>query len=176
MNLYKHTPKQTARVAREHSKPPFSQVIIGELHKVYFVLYNPHTNQSAELFGWLRPYKEYYQMARIKYGVDFVNLKLTDEDKEAFSKWVDDNNGDILTYLEQLIGSGYKLSLNEDEENHCFIAAVTGGQDNRENRNKCLISRAPDLLEVLQMALYKHFVVCNAGDWGDTEKQDMTWG
>jgi hypothetical protein len=151
-------------------------VIVGELHKVYFVLYNPRTNQSAELFGWLRPHKEWYQMARIKYGVDFVNLRLTDEDKKEFSEWAYEHSSDVLTYLEQLIGSGYKLSLNEDEENHCFIAAVTGGQDNRDNKNKCLISRAPDLLEVLQIALYKHFVVCDAGDWGATEKQDMTWG
>jgi hypothetical protein len=176
MYLYTHTHKQTARVAREHGEPPFSTVIVKELRKVYFVLYNPHTNRSAELFGWLRPYKEWYQMARIKYGVDFVNLKLSDDDKAAFSEWASESAGDTLTFLEQLVGSGYKLSLNEDEENHCFIAAVTGGQDNRDNRNKCLISRAPDLLEVLQMALYKHFVVCNAGDWGDTEKQDMTWG
>jgi hypothetical protein len=176
MNLYKHTANQTARVAREYAGAPFSGVIVRECREVYFVLYNPHTNRSAELFGWLKPHKEWYQMARIKYGVDFVNLKLTEDDRKAFADWAETNSGDTLTYLEQLIGSGYKLSLNEDEENHCFIAAVTGGQDNRDNRNKCLISRAPDLLEVLQMALYKHFVMCNAGDWGETEKQDMSWG
>jgi hypothetical protein len=176
MFLYKHSPTQTKHVIHAFPELPLLIHKSGNTRSVHFVFYSSRTNKSAELIGWLQVWKEWYQMARIRYGVDFVNLKLTEEDRGTFTAWAEANNGDVLTYLEQLIGAGYKLSLNEDEENHCFIAAITGGQDNRDNRNKCMISRAPDLLDALQLALYKHFVLCNGGNWGDSEKQDMTWG
>lgn len=140
------------------------------------VLFSRTLNVWVELVSDLWEYQEYIYMANTRFNVEFVNLRLTADDKPKFVAWADDNAPDLGTLLDNMVGSGYKMSMNLDSQNDCYIVAVTGTGDARDNKGLCMTSRADDLVEALMMAVYKHVVLCNSGSWGKPEDRSLDWG
>jgi hypothetical protein len=113
---------------------------------------------------------------RTKYGVDFVPLRLTMDQKAAFQKWAKDNVADLGDYMVNLVGSGYKLSMNLDTNNDCYIVAITGTEENKLNRGLCITSRSDDLIEAVMMTVYKVVVLYDNGEWETPDDVSQDWG
>ena len=96
-----------------------------------------------------------------KWGVEFVNIRLTEGDIEAIEQ-LDLSVEDVYLELERLADSGYKVSLSYDTTNNCGIASITGqkGCTPDTNAGKCITSRGPDVRSSCLVMLYKLRVYC----------------
>jgi len=130
----------------------------------------------TDFYGWFGSFERFYIMARYNSAVEFVNIRLTADDKPRVAKFVSDVEPDFAEHLINFIGSGYKVSINLDEANDCYIVAATGTQNSRENKGKCMTTRSGDLFECLYMMLYKHEMICDNGSWGEPVNQTSDWG
>lgn len=117
-------------------------------------------------------------VAKLKqnYGVEFVNITVSTADKAQFDSWVGSQNVELTEIMTHIISSGYKLSVSLDQNNDCYICALTGTEDQRWNAKKCMTSRADSIEEAIWLAAYKHVVICGAGDWGESNSRNTTWG
>ena len=170
------------------SQPQTPKIIIKtrELHKKAIVFISDdrsrfaiaHFNDSqvTEVWGYIGNWEHVKMAQKTRYGVEFVNVRLTEDDKPRFKSWAGENLDDLGTFLSELIGSDYKLSMNLDLRNDCYIVAVTGTTENRVNKSLCMTSRASDLVEAILIALYKHFVLCESGSWGEPTSGVTDWG
>jgi hypothetical protein len=141
-----------------------------------FAFASTDENTWFEVSGWLKNW-EYTEMAgRTRYGTEFVNLRLSLEQKPQFEVWAKENQDDLFNYLVNMVADGYKISINLDANNDCIIVAVTGTDNNRTNRGRCMTSRSHDAIEALLMAIFKHVVLCDGGDWGEGENKASDWG
>jgi hypothetical protein len=138
----------------------------------------PIRNESAcgQISVYIGNWEWFKMAAKTRYGIDFVALRLTEEQKPQFLSWAEDNAPDAFTHIEHMVSDGYKISINMDANNDCVIVAVTGTDNNRTNRGLCMTSRAGDAIEALMMALYKHIILCDGGSWGDIEQRASDWG
>lgn len=95
------------------------------------------------------------------YGVSFVEIPLTLEDKHAIEQ-IEAKDEDLFASLERLADNGYKVSLSIDYNNTGGIVAITGtkGCAVSENVSRCLVSRGPDVRQALICALYKLEIYC----------------
>jgi hypothetical protein len=147
-----------------------------DTNRLCFAAYSNIFHQWIDAAGWLQSWEYFKMSARTRYGVEFVNIKVAPDQKSDFLKWAKTAQDDLGTFLINLVGAGYKLSANCDEQNDCFIVAVTGTQASRENRGLCVTSRSDDLIEAILLAMYKHFVICDSGSWGAPEERNDSWG
>jgi hypothetical protein len=146
------------------------------LHIYSFAFASPDELTWFEVSGWLSLWEYFEMAARTKFGTTFVNLRLSTDQKPAFEKWAENNQADMFTYLVGMVEDGYKISINLDANNDCIIVAVTGTDGNRVNRGRCMTSRSRDAIEALLMAIFKHVVLCDGGDWGEGEDKTSDWG
>jgi len=147
-----------------------------DYHTYSFAFASADLSTWFEISGWLSVW-EYFEMAqRTRYGTTFVNLRLTTDQKPAFEHWAKENQADLFSYVVNMVADGYKISLNLDSNNDCVIVAVTGTDGNRVNRGRCMTSRSTDAIEALLMAVFKHIVLCDGGDWGEEEERSSDWG
>jgi hypothetical protein len=98
------------------------------------------------------------------YGVTFVNVHLSDADKEALSQW-DVSNEDLVAWLERTVDNGYKVSFSQDINNACHIVAITGKDtcSPPDNKGLCLMSRGSSLRHALYSAIFKTENYCIDG-------------
>lgn len=117
-------------------------------------------------------------VAKIKqnYGVEFVNITVSTADKNKFDAWVGTQTVELAEIMTHIITSGYKLSVSLDQNNDCYICALTGTEDQRWNSKKCMTSRADSIEEAIWLAAYKHLVICDGGDWGESNSRSIAWG
>lgn len=99
-----------------------------------------------------------------KYGVEFVNIHLTDDDKQAIRQ-VDVSDVDLFLELERLVDNGYKVSMSYDLANTGAIVSVTAqkGCSVEANSGKCITSRGPDFRGAIVCSLYKLQTYCLDG-------------
>lgn len=105
----------------------------------------------------------------------FVEIRLTQADKDAFKAWASSNASDGIDLLAALVNSGYKLSVSWSDYNDCYTASLTGTEENGPNYQHVMTSRSDDLYEAIMIALYKHYELCPDGEW-PTDKQVNDWG
>lgn len=108
--------------------------------------------------------------------IEFVTLTLSKGDKKKFETWAQAQEMTALGFVQTLATDGYKLSVSHDFDNDCFIVACTGKDTAAHNNGKCFTSRAPTVEEAVFMTAYKHYVVCDAGSWGEPSENGMSWG
>lgn len=96
----------------------------------------------------------------------FINIKVTDEEKDTFETWWGVHRTDIWSSLEDLLGEGMKVALAYDALNECWTCSLTGKGWAASQLRWCMSSRAGTLDESIALALWKHFVLAD-GDWGD---------
>jgi hypothetical protein len=102
------------------------------------------------------------------YGVEFVSIELSPEDKAHLREWVVPPE-ELWQELERLADNGYKVSLSVDMANTGGIVAVTGkrGCVPETNENRCLVSRGPTLEGAMLSTLYKLQAYCMDGHFPD---------
>lgn len=95
----------------------------------------------------------------------FINLRLTDEEKEQFVNWDAAHPDEGWRILVDFMGEGGKVAITYDRENECYITSLTGALCSPSNHRYCVSSRSSTVREAVQIAAWKHFVLAN-GDYG----------
>lgn len=109
----------------------------------------------------------------------FLNIRLTDEQRDNFFVWYRDASVNVEAALDEMLGLGCKLTFAFDGEHDCYICSVTGGLvgENRSHRYTST-SRASTYHEALALTVWKHYVLCE-GDYGNYSPRThefMKWG
>lgn len=89
----------------------------------------------------------------------FVDVKLTQEDREAFISW-SRLGGDRVVELQQFADSGYRVGVTWSGEHQAYTVSVTCRDEQSDNNGLCMTSFAGDLRQAIALAWYKHEVVC----------------
>lgn len=107
----------------------------------------------------------------------FINVSISDEEKEAYFAWSVENDPYIPSMLSDLLGEGMKVGLAYDQENECAIVTFTGGLVEGANLRCCVTSRAGTTTAALSLALWKHIILCG-GEYGDllATGRKRSWG
>lgn len=108
----------------------------------------------------------------------FVNVKLTDIQRKDFYAWYAEPPATLLTYLDDIIGEGMKVSFAYDRENQCYIVTYTGAlMERRDSRFACS-SRAATFEEALALSVWKHVVLAlgDYGNWKPRTGEMFSWG
>lgn len=95
----------------------------------------------------------------------FINIRMTDEQKLAFSSWYEDNLNVASQILDELLGAGMKVGFSYDAENQCYICTFTGKLLVSSDERYCVTTRAGTLVEVIALAVWKHVYLAR-GDYG----------
>lgn len=107
--------------------------------------------------------------------IEFVNRNLDADEGEKFKVWAKGVDNESGTLISEIMVDDYKLSVTYDDNNECFIATITGKDEQRHNPNKALSARSDNWYEAVMMALYKHLVLFGGGKWsGGTQRNN--WG
>lgn len=120
--------------------------------------------------------EDLYVMAKFKTDITFINIRLNASHKKAFKAYKDANLDDIDTLLVNLIAEDVKMSLSFDTTRDVFICSLTGKKDNRFNSGLCFTSRSNDLFEAMMLALFKHHVLAQEGQWKLAATEEDSWG
>lgn len=94
----------------------------------------------------------------------FVNIPVSDADKEKFGFWFTEAEPVMIDTLSELMWSGLKLSVVFDGENDCFIATLTGKPHPDVDFRCAMSARHSSLPLALGLLLYKHFILADQ-DW-----------
>lgn len=107
----------------------------------------------------------------------FINVSLTDSDKEEFESWLVEHAAEVPSMLDDLLGEGMKYGCAYDRENQCYIATLTGALIEKSNVRCCVTSRAGTWREADALTVWKHYILC-AGDYGDlyASGRKRNWG
>jgi len=108
----------------------------------------------------------------------FINLRLDDEQKQAFYTWFEGNTQTISQLLDDAIGEGVRHGLAYDGKNQCYICTFTGALVIGSTERYVSTSRAGTMLEAIGLAVWKHFVLCD-GDYGNYKPGNgsfQNWG
>ena len=108
-------------------------------------------------------------------AMEFINVTLTEQQKDEFKSWSKKQSASIADDIGQVMVDDYRLSCNWDDNNQCFIATLTGKEDQDFNSGKALSARSDDWYEAIALALYKHMVIFDGKKWtGEGTKNN--WG
>jgi hypothetical protein len=176
MLIITHSQSKTTSILSRFPELLSHARIRSDQDRLYLLVLLRKEWRTCELLFWIGRWE--FEMAKqgSRYGVDFVALRVSEEQKVAFQQWASDNEDDLPELLVNFVGDNYKVSLNLDARNDCYIASATGTDDNRINRAKCMTARSKNLMEALFLLLYKHYVMCEAGSWGDPVTSGTDWG
>lgn len=141
-----------------------------------FALKHPNMIIYTEFYGFFRQWEYTLMAAKMNGSVEFVNVRLVKDDKKKLAAFTEQIAPDLADHLINFIGSGFKLSINLDAQNDCYIVAATGTQNARVNKGLCMTSRSEDLFEAIYMTLFKHEVLCDNDSWGEPVGNGSNWG
>lgn len=99
--------------------------------------------------------------------VGFVDIKLTNEEKEQFSAW-DVNDEDLWIIFEDVIRTGHKVAVTYNKQNDNFVASFTGLEANKTNAGYTLSAFAPNWYAAVRVLVFKHSMILE-GDFGNAK-------
>jgi len=107
----------------------------------------------------------------------FINVTVTDVEKDEFGVWYDENAQHVNSMLDDLLAEGMKYGVSYDQENQCYIVTLTGALVEKSNLRCCVTSRAGSWADANALSCWKHYVLC-AGNYGDllTTGRKRSWG
>lgn len=108
----------------------------------------------------------------------FINIKLSEEQKEAFHAWHAGAGNEPALILDELLGAGMKVTLAYDRENECYICSYTGKLATFSSERFVTTTRAGTMSEVIALAVYKHAYIARGvyDDFMYTSKKAPNWG
>jgi hypothetical protein len=109
------------------------------------------------------------------FGVEFINLTLTEKEKDGFEAWQLKEPRTIDELFDMLVFDEYKVTISVDKDNECYLASVTG-KERSHNPGMCMVSRSDNLKEVVALAVYKALYFFPDGIWEVEELNRPTWG
>lgn len=113
-------------------------------------------------------------MANFRNSV-FSNLTITDEHKAAFDKWYSSDDVTALSCLTEIAGCGLKFSCSYVDDQNAFCFSLIGTKATKKHDGYVMTTWSDDLEEVIAMAAYKHFIICNGDEW-PTNGNGNRWG
>lgn len=168
--------------------PSFFTELFPQYVKMYAT--NPMTKHlAAEVhFLWrvatafIQPGKTNFRI--VKTGVEtmagfgdfaFSNLRIEPEDTPAFEKWLADTAIHPLSVLEQFTGDGFKVSVSYVIDQNSFCVSIIGTKETKLHKNMGLSAWSDDLGEAMAIAWYKHYKLCDGGEW-PIKNNGKRWG
>lgn len=108
-------------------------------------------------------------------GKQFASIRLDRASEKEFTKWVSETKVRGFDAMERFLGDGYKVSATYVFDKSSFCVSVIGTEVTKPNQDKIMTSWSDELEEAFQIAGYKHYVICDGGDW-PTQDNDAPWG
>lgn len=96
----------------------------------------------------------------------FINLRLTELQKNDFKIWFTDNNDTVSDRVESLLIDGFKLSIAFNADNDTFSASVIGCLLVSSQKRYAVSAYAPNWWQAIALVIYKHFVIAEQ-KWDD---------
>lgn len=108
----------------------------------------------------------------------FINISISDSEKDEFHNWEVEHSHEVASYLEDLLAEGMKVGISYDRENECAIMTLTGSLISGSNHRWCMTTRAKDLGDVSALTVWKHYVLCggNYDDLMPRTGRKQSWG
>lgn len=110
--------------------------------------------------------------------VEFCDIPLSKEDKEALVEWWPEDF-DLLLWIEAQNENGYKVSFSYDFYNDCSNVSLiaTRACTIEANAGLCMVSRGSSMLNAIKACLYRLAKYCADGVWprdiqGETDDFD----
>lgn len=87
--------------------------------------------------------------------VEFFNAALDKSDKIAFEKWTKLETNEFHERIGNEVALGWKVSVSWDDDNQCYIGAMTQRLEGHINYNLCITSRSDIMWEAIALCAYK---------------------
>lgn len=97
--------------------------------------------------------------------VEFVHIRLTDEQKKGYTNFCLERGSDFGILLSELVLDGYKLSLSYANKSETYVATIICRVDDHANSGLSVSSHHTKPYEAIMVALYKHFEVIGDTNW-----------
>jgi hypothetical protein len=99
--------------------------------------------------------------------VGYVNLQLTDEQKEAYVSWAASES--FWEQLEYQVGDGVNLSIKVDVKSGGFIGSATQRREDSPNAGLVVTARGGSVTKALGRTLYCLTILSHKEQWVDTQ-------
>lgn len=109
--------------------------------------------------------RKYFLPADAVFG-GYINLKIDEEQREAFDKWYGDHEHEFAGTCSDTLVDGMALSIKYDAENQCFLASYSGAGVTGSNERYVLTARSSSWIDALALLVYKHTELMG-GSWDD---------
>lgn len=106
--------------------------------------------------------------------IEFINISISKTDEPKITNLRDTHARNNVNTLDVLLMAGYKVSMNVDYENECYIVSITGGERTL-NTDKCVTSRSDSIEECIALAHFKTFNLDGEIVWESKPKR-FNWG
>lgn len=93
----------------------------------------------------------------------YINLNLTDEQKEAWSSWAETSHP--AAWLESAVADGVNIALRLDAKSGGFLASATQRREDSPNAGLCCTARARDPHAALSRLLYCIALLSEGETW-----------
>jgi hypothetical protein len=93
----------------------------------------------------------------------FVDVKMTDEEKQLFAQW-DVHDNDLFLLMSEAVAAGHKLSISFNKQNDTFVCSFTGNDGTGKHEGYTLTAYAGDWYIAVRALVFKHAVLLNS-DW-----------
>lgn len=110
--------------------------------------------------------------------VGYINISLNEEHKRRYQAWASDDPTLAWQLLDDVLGSGLKVSLSYDAETDSYCATLTGRLSLGDTGKYAMTTWASSFDEVLSLMVWKFVVLCDS-DVGDYRPKTGTlkrWG
>lgn len=93
----------------------------------------------------------------------FVDVKLTQEEREQFSEWFSPD-GDQTIVIQWFADNGYRVGVSWSGEHQSYTASATCRNTDDPNNGLCMTAFSGDLSKAIALLWWKHHHLAN-GDW-----------
>lgn len=108
-------------------------------------------------------------------NMEFVTFKISPEEKKDYDKWADSCELSVDDVLNKFGGDGFKMSLKYVADVQSWVFTVIGTDVTKAHKNQAMSSWSDMVLDVVLVAAYKHYVMCDGGGWPENGKSGL-WG
>lgn len=100
----------------------------------------------------------------------FINFNVTEDMKRRAAIFLEGET-DVWRYVEELVGSGYRVAVGWDGYNNAYSCSITNKDGDTAFRNATITLRAGTAWDAVCRGVAIHFAV-SGGDWTNLEHPD----